>query len=102
MKKEEHTEIVQNLRKLMTTEKPDIAQITDLLSTLSEDYGTQIATVSDFSLKNEKLVNDNVKLQNVNMELFLKVGQTVPTTTENKPIETPKFETLFNEKGELI
>lgn len=52
---------------------------------------------------NTKFETDNKKLQEYNMQLFLKVGGQ-KKEPENKGTETKedlKYENLFNEKGEL-
>lgn len=52
---------------------------------------------------NTKYEADNKKLQEYNMQLFLKVGgQTKKPDEDTKPPEEPlKYENLFNEKGDL-
>jgi hypothetical protein len=102
MKKEEHTALVQELRTITASEKPDVARVTEILTTISEDYGTQLAQVDDFKLKNDKLTNDNSNLQRVNMELFLKVGTPKPQENNGgQPTPQVSFDNLFNEKGDL-
>lgn len=101
MTKEEHTQAIQDIRKLVND---DDGKITELLTNLSDDYGKILAENSDFQLKNEKLKNDNEKLRDTNMRLFLKVGSP-KEESEEKPEEKEEekltFENLFDEKGEL-
>lgn len=102
MTKEEHTKAIQDIRQLV---QDDDGKITELLTNLSDAYGEIIAENSDYQLKNEKLKNDNEKLRDTNMRLFLKVGSPKDDTTEEKTDEKPEekltFENLFDEKGEL-
>lgn len=53
---------------------------------------------------NSKFEADNKKLQEYNMQLFLRVGEKKqPKEEENTQQGEPlKYENLFNEKGELI
>lgn len=101
MTKEEHTKAIQEIRKLV---QDDDGKITELLTNLSDAYGEIIAENSDYQLKNEKLKNDNEKLRDTNMRLFLKVGSP-KEESEEKPEEKEEekltFENLFDEKGEL-
>lgn len=99
MTKEEHTQAIQDIRKLVND---DDGKITELLTNLSDDYGKILAENSDYKLKNEKLTNDNDKLRDTNMRLFLKVGTT--EKEEEEPEEKEEkltFENLFDEKGDL-
>ena len=88
MTKEEHTQAIQDIRKLVND---DDGKITELLTNLSDDYGKILAENSDFQLKNEKLKNDNEKLRDTNMRLFLKVGSP-KEESEEKPLEEAKEE----------
>ena len=101
MTKEEHTQAIQDIRKLVND---DDGKITELLTNLSDDYGKILAENSDYKLKNEKLTNDNDKLRDTNMRLFLKVGTTEKEEEEPEEKEEEKltFENLFDEKGDLI
>lgn len=100
MTKEEHTQAIQDIRKLVND---DDGKITELLTNLSDDYGKILAENSDYKLKNEKLTNDNDKLRDTNMRLFLKVGTTEKEEEEPEEKEEEKltFENLFDEKGDL-
>ena len=57
--------------------------------------------------ENNKYKEDNEKLRQANMQLFLRVGSTTPEeaqkeTTGADPVKEPrKFEDLFDEKGNL-
>lgn len=100
MTKEEHTQAIQDIRKLVNDED---GKITELLTNLSDDYGKILAENSDYQLKNEKLKNDNEKLRDTNMRLFLKVGSPKESEekSEEKEEEKLTFENLFDEKGDL-
>jgi len=104
MNVEDHTKIIQEIAQNLT----DSAKVTELLTSLSNDYAEVIPVVA----KNVELESNMEQLRQANMKLFLQVGA-VPKDTPPTPIgqpeppiittEEPKqFESLFNEKGELI
>ena len=75
------------------------AIITELSTDLSSVYdANETLKASNFSLE-----ADNKKLQEYNMQLFLRVGnQTKPKEKIAEPeTKVLKYENLFNEKGEL-
>ena len=76
------------------------AKITELT-----DEATLIFDEQDrLSQLNSKYEADNKKLQEYNMQLFLRVGEKkeYKEEEEQKQGEPLKYENLFNEKGELI
>ena len=76
------------------------AKITELT-----DEATIIFDEQDrLSQLNSKYEADNKKLQEYNMQLFLRVGEKkeYKEEEEQKQGEPLKYENLFNEKGELI
>ena len=98
MKPEEFKAITDELLQNHT----DQAKVSTLLSTLIEDYTKESEEKKTAITTSETLIADNEKLRQANMTLFLKVGETKPP--ESKPAEDtpPKFESLFDEKGNLI
>ena len=80
----------------------DQAKVSELLAELTEHNDE---TFVDFTAATEtgtKLVSDNEKLRQANLNLFLKVGS--EKKEEERKIEedqTPKFEDLFDENGDL-
>jgi hypothetical protein len=100
---EEHNKIIKDIAQNLS----DQAKVTELLTSLSNDYNETLTTISSL----EPLKDDNEKLRNANMQLFLQVGDTsklaskeeVPQDTGKKEEDKkPSYEELFNEKGELI
>lgn len=87
----------------------DIGTITDdaerrsKIVSISEEIKTVYETNETLTASNTKLGEDNQKLKNYNMELYLQVGgsQKQNTKTTEPKSEELKYENLFNEKGEL-
>lgn len=80
----------------------DQAKVSTILAELVTDYNDTHTEKNQAIAEAKKLVEDNEKLRQANMNLFLKVGDTkkeeaVKTAEDN----TPKFEQLFDEKGNL-
>ena len=107
MERTEHTNLIQSLAGMINPDNQ--ADAPRILTQLSEDYGVVLDENATFKTSNEELTNKNDELRKANADLFLKVGN---TSTENKKQtmdkketegeEIPSFDTLFNEKGELI
>ena len=106
MTRDEHKAMVNQLFGLIDPEKQ--ATASDLLNSLSEDYEKTLTDYEGATEKAAKLTADNETLRGVNAKLFLKVGEIPGTGTKPKEVaqeqEKPpvSFDTLFNEKGELI
>lgn len=80
----------------------DQAKVSAILAELVEHNDDAVVEVTKATETATKLTADNENLRNTNMELFLKVGaspkpEDKPTPTDN----TPKFEDLFDDKGNL-
>lgn len=103
---EEHAALIHDIAANLT----DQSKVTEMLTRLSNDYTEMTEKVA----KLPQLEKDNENLRSVNMKLFLQVGDKPKgtgkevdakeqqetgeiTNTETKP----KFDDLFNEKGEL-
>ena len=82
------------------------ASMSELLTELSDDYESVLTDSESASEKVTELTKNNETLRAVNAKLFLKVGEVpkdVPKTTEQEEdIPNVTFESLFNDKGELI
>lgn len=82
------------------------AKISELLTSLSDDYGAVIAENEKVKEQAAKLTADNQGLRDTNNRLFLRVGHqpaadpAAAAQSENG-IPKIKLEDLFNEKGEL-
>jgi len=98
MTKEEFNSLIQEIGQI-----EDDVDRRDKLSILSDTYSPMFDTVDNLTQKNTQLTDDNEKLREANMKLFLRVGsKTEPDKIEeDKPKEKLKFEDLFNEKGEI-
>ena len=107
MKRSEHKSIVQELLGMVASDHQ--ARASELLTTLSDDYDQTLTASEQAATNVQNLTNDNENLRKANMKLFLRVGETEKEThkEEDKSDETDEakpipFESLFNEKGELI
>ncbi len=99
MTKEEHTEKIMEIKKLV--HDTDDGTITKVLADLCDDYGVIMSNLDEVKLSNEKLQKDNESLRDTNMRLFLRVGGDQPKETQQPAEVNQSFEELFNEKGEL-
>jgi len=87
----------------------DQAKISELLTTLVDDYTKIDNKINSLTTENVNFKTDNEKLRTANMNLFLKIGEKVDTPTPEKstieskePLNKPReFKDLFNEKGGL-
>lgn len=103
MTRDEHKNIVNQLLGMVTPESQ--ANASNLLTQLTEDYESTLSIFEATATANETLTANNETLRDVNAKLFLKVGHvdTKKTTEHTEPDEEkPSFDSLFNEKGELI
>lgn len=109
MTREEHKQIMTDLLKTIAPEHQ--ATATGLMTQLTEDYEKTLTEFETTSKANETLTANNEKLREVNADLFLKVGVSKKDAHIEKPKEKPTdegetklptFDSLFNEKGELL
>jgi len=88
------------------TNATDTGKVSEILTTLAEDYMGVTASMDLLKAENDKLAADNASLLQQNMNLFLKVGTPIVKTGESVEDETPvedlKFEDLFNAAGVLL
>lgn len=107
MKRDEHKGIITQLLGMVANDHQ--ARASELLTNLSDDY-EQVLTASEQASANvETLTKNNETLREVNAKLFLRVGETeksigkqeetIDKQEEAKPLS---FDSLFNEKGDLI
>lgn len=93
-------EILQEITAIGTIE--DGAERRNRLTALSDEVRTVCESNETLTASNAKLDEDNKKLQDYNMQLFLRVGnQQNPAPKPAPQTDTPKYEDLFNEKGEI-
>lgn len=86
----------------------DIADLRVKLTELSDDVSVLFETNTNLMEENKKYIDDNEKLRQANMQLFLRVGAD-KTEEEIKKDSTGieeekqprKFEDLFDDKGNL-
>lgn len=98
MKREEHTNLIRDIRLNLNDE----AKVTEMLTQLSDDYGAITADLESTKQTSQELKAQAESLRDVNMKLFLKVGNPIPPDKPSDPNEGKlKFEDLFNEKGGL-
>lgn len=97
-------ELLQLLTDIGTCE--DAAERRSMLTQVTEAVTGVYDTNDTLTASNTKFEEDNKKLQEYNMQLFLKVGgQTKKPPVDDAGSEEKKelkYENLFNEKGELI
>lgn len=81
----------------------DQAKISTILAELKEDYTTVSAETEKAKETAKKFTEDNEKLRQANMSLFLKIGETKVEETHIKKDEETKmsFDDLFDENGNL-
>ena len=94
-------ELMQKLTELGTVE--DDAQRRLIITEVSDEIKGVYDSNETLTASKSKYEDDIKKLQEYNMQLFLKVGS--PQKAKEKEVEEPeqtlKYENLFNEKGEL-
>ena len=85
------------------------ARASEILASLSDDYESVLSESEGRETRVNELTANNETLRAVNAKLFLKVGevQNTPPKDPTPPSEDPDkpkltFESLFNDKGELI
>lgn len=83
----------------------DQGAVSIILDELRAGFGELTEKVRDVESENETLREKNDKLQNANMELFLKVGNPAKEEEEEKEeevvVEKIEYEDLFDDNGEL-
>lgn len=95
-------ELLNKLNELGTID--DGAQRRQIVTELSDEVKLVYDSNETLTASNSKFEADNKKLQEYNMQLFLRVGsqQQKPQVEEETPeTENLKYEDLFNEKGDL-
>ena len=98
MKREEHTNLIRDIRLNLNDE----GKVTELLTQLSDDYGSITADLESTKKTTEELKAQAESLRETNMKLFLKVGNPITPEKPTDPNEGRlKYEDLFNEKGGL-
>ena len=81
----------------------DPSVVSTILAELVQDYDNTTAEKETALSQAQKLVHDNEKLRAANMDLFLKIGEPAKKDEKTTPEDlTPKFETLFDPKGNLL
>lgn len=106
MTREEHKKITNQLLQMVAPEHQ--AAASEMLVQLSEDYGTTQDDLDKANATAATATEQFEALRKVNADLFLKVGQTIPTAkteTQNndEPSDEPlSYDALFDEKGDLI
>lgn len=84
----------------------DQGKVTTVLAELIEDYNKVAVEIATATTTATQLKEDNEKLRKANLDLFLQIG-TPATNTNNtntntgKENNTPTYESLFDEKGNI-
>lgn len=95
-------ELLQAVTDIGTIE--DAAERRSKLTAIHTEVSALFDTNENLTSSNTKLEADKKKLQEYNMELYLKVGQPNPNPEkeEEKQEEELSYDDLFNDKGDLI
>lgn len=96
---------IELIREMVQPERQ--ADASEMLISLSEGFNTVLDANETIQAENEHFKSDNERLRKVNTDLFLKVGAENKSVNNGAPQnikedETPSFDSLFNEKGDLI
>lgn len=107
MTRDEHKAEIQKLFGMIAPDHQ--AAASEILNGLSNDYETTQNTLDNANANVQTLTQNNENLRAANTKLFLQLGSTPkpedkpgknpPPTQDEKPLT---FESLFNEKGDLI
>lgn len=103
MSKLTKTEFTEKMKKAFLM-RGDEAQLTALLTELTEEHETLFDEHSTLSTDNETMTATVQKLKNANADLYLKVStQTVekPVVKEEEITKIPSYDELFDEGGSL-
>lgn len=104
MTRDEHRAAIQRILGFVSPEHQ--ADASEALTSLSDDYSEMLNTSETLRTQNQTLSNDFENLRRVNAKLFLRVGEHTEKQQEEperkKENEPLPFDSLFNEKGELI
>ena len=105
MTRDEHKQIVNKLMGMATPENQ--GAMSEILSELSEDYEKVLTDSESATARVSELTANNETLRSVNAKLFLKVGEVPkpepqPSEPQGEPKPSITYESLFNDKGELI
>lgn len=94
-------ELLQTLTNIGTSE--DAGDRRNLLASVTDEVNALFTANENLTSANTKYDEDIKKLQEYNMQLFLRVGGQTKQKEEEpqKQTEELKYENLFNEKGEL-
>ena len=92
-------ELLQTLTDIGTIEDP--AERRSKIVGISDEIKTVFDNNETLTASNAKLLGDNQKLKDYNMELYLQVGGKQKQTEPETKTEELKYENLFNEKGDL-
>lgn len=105
MTREELKALVQELMGFSTPDHQ--ARASEILTTISEGFETVLTASEQAQTRVSELTANNETLRDVNAKLFLKVGTKADHKTDPEPPKQTEpenigFDTLFNDKGELI
>lgn len=105
MTRDEHKALTVELLQIAGTENQ--ARVSEILTNLSDDYEETLTSLETSETNVSELTKNNEALRKVNADLFLKVGNSIPNPKteppgDDTPPEVKTFDSLFNEKGELI
>lgn len=80
----------------------ETGEIANLLSDLYTGFTGKNNEIENLTKANTTLTTNNEALKEQNMKLFLKVGSEIKQVASNENQGKRTYDSLFNEKGELI
>ena len=98
MTSEEHKKLLNEILNNLDNQ----ATVSEKLTQLSEDYTNILTENATLTTSNSELNEKNKELLETNMKLFLKVGSEEKKEEQEQENETPSFEDLFDDNGNLI
>lgn len=106
MTREEYNTKAGELMTAISAEEIDTGKVSEIAAEMREAFQLEVTRAETAEKTAEDLKRSNESLQAANMNLFLKSGEIIKAAEQEKtPPEVDKpfdFNTLFNEKGELI
>lgn len=91
----------------LSNEAPDKGKISEMLADLRESFNFEVTAREAAEQKQSELTQMNESLQAANMSLFLKCGEVIKQSEENKSPQQSEDKTIgdfsfaFDENGEL-
>lgn len=105
MNREEFNTKAVELLGAVSAENPDTGKISEMVEEMRAGFNEEFSRADSAETQRDTFKEQVESLQKANMALFLKSGELIKETEDlkiDKKPETVNFESLFDEKGELI